>query len=128
MSEPQLAIALHHVNFAISDAAQTYEWYKKVFDMEHIDVSRWTPETTTLLMTSPDGRFHIHFNTTKDVVLSEFFHFAVEVSDWDRFIERIEGLGLEYGNVRERPQDHSKTLQMHDPDGILVEVTYHEKY
>lgn len=128
MTEQQLAVAVHHVNFAISDAEQTYEWYHKVFNMHRINVARWTPETTTLLMSSPDGRFHLHFNTTKEVVLSKFFHFAIEVSDWDVFVKHIEDLGLEYGNVRERPQDKSKTLQMHDPDGILVEVTHHEDY
>ncbi len=128
MTEPQLAVGIHHVNFAISDLERSYEWYSKLFGVKSIDVSKWTPDTKALLMRGPDDKWHLHLNPTREVVRSDFFHFAIEVNDWDAFIKRCNDLGIEYANVRERPQDRSKTLQLRDPDGILVEVTHHEKF
>ena len=56
------------------------------------------------------------------------FHFAIEVEDWDRFIAKLEALGIEYTMSRVRPQNDSKTARIQDPDGTLIEVTYHEDW
>ena len=117
--------SIHHVNFPTTDKERTKEWYSKVFGMVQDDVSHLS-NTPVLLMTT--GKCDRHFTPVKEMKRMWPFHFAIEVEDWDRFIAKLEALGIEYTMSRVRPQNDSKTARIQDPDGTLIEVTYHEAW
>lgn len=113
---------IHHVNFPTTDPERTKEWYSKVFGLKHQDVSRFS-DTKVLLMTR--GNFDLHFTPVDGPTSLHPYHFALEVEDWDTFIAHLEELGIEYAEVRHRPQNNSKTSEVKDPDGHGVEFVWH---
>jgi catechol 2,3-dioxygenase-like lactoylglutathione lyase family enzyme len=123
-TKQRVAHSLHHINFPITDAVATADWYGKVFGMEPIDVSQITPDTKTLLLTM--GNFDLHFHP---VPADEFprtrHHFAVEVEDWDGFLEHLKEINVPHSAVTERPTNNSKTAVLRDPDGTHVEIVWH---
>jgi len=114
--------SIHHVNFPTTDRDRTREWYGKVFGMEQDDVSHLS-DTTVLLMTT--GQCDLHFTPVKEMQRMWPFHYAVEVNDWDAFMAHLDELGIEYTKARLRPQNNSKTCSIKDPDGTIIEITYH---
>lgn len=114
--------SIHHVNFPTTDPERTKEWYAKVFGMEHVDVSHLS-NTKVLLMSR--GNFELHFTPIEEMRRMAPFHYAVEVEDWDGFLEHLKSIGVRYTKPVERPQNQSKFCYIHDPDGTMIELTYH---
>jgi catechol 2,3-dioxygenase-like lactoylglutathione lyase family enzyme len=114
--------SIHHVNFPTTDVERTKEWYAKVFGMKHVDVSHLS-NTTVLLMTR--NNFELHFTPVEDMVRMAPFHYAMEVEDWDGFLGHLKEMGVRYTKPVERPQNNSKFCYIHDPDGTMIELTYH---
>ncbi|MFV0245674.1 MAG: VOC family protein [Qingshengfaniella sp.] len=116
--------SLHHVNFPTTDPDRTREWYARVFNMDHQDVSKWS-NTKVLLMTR--GNFDLHFTpcTPEQMQRMAPFHFAVEVYDWDAFLAHLKTLKVRYTKPVERAQNNSKFCYIHDPDGTMIELVYH---
>ena len=54
-------------------------------------------------------------------------HFAIEVEDWDGFLAYLTEIGVRYTQPIERPQNQSKLCYITDPDGTVIEITYHGK-
>lgn len=119
----KFAHSIHHVNFPTTDVERTKEWYAKVFWMDHVDVSHLT-NTRVLLMKSP-GLFELHFTPVEEPRTMAPFHFAVEVEDWDGFLAHLKEIGVRYSKPVERPQNNSKFCYITDPDGTMIELTYH---
>ncbi len=118
-SEPY---SIHHVNFPTTDPERTKEWYTKVFGMEHQDVSRFS-DTKVLLMTR--GKFDLHFTPVEHMDRMAPYHYAIEVEDWDGFLEHLDSLSIRYTRPVERPQNNSKFCYIRDPDGTMIELVYH---
>jgi lactoylglutathione lyase len=128
-----LAHSIHHTNVPITDMRRTAEWYGKVFGLAPINISKFVPDATTLLMSN--GNFHLHFERypTVDVPLSAFehrrgehlFHTCVEVEDWDTFAAHLDKLQVPYEDYKERPQDSSRSAVLTDPDGHIIEIAWH---
>lgn len=116
--------SLHHVNFPTTDSDRTKEWYGRIFGMDHQDVSKWS-NTKVLLMTR--GNFDLHFTpcTPDQMQRMAPFHFAVEVYDWDKFLEHLKSHKVRFTKPVERPQNNSKFCYIHDPDGTMIELVYH---
>jgi catechol 2,3-dioxygenase-like lactoylglutathione lyase family enzyme len=114
--------SIHHVNFPTTDVERTKEWYARVFGMKHVDVSHLS-NTTVLLMTR--NNFELHFTPVEDMVRMAPFHYAMEVEDWDGFLGHLKEMGVRYTKPVERPQNNSKFCYIHDPDGTMIELTYH---
>src|ERR1700753_3775673 len=114
--------SIHHVNFPTTDPERTREWYGKVFQMEHQDVSALS-NTKVLLMTR--GNFDLHFTPVEEMHRMAPFHFAVEVEDWDGFLEHLKSVGVRYTKPVERPQNKAKFCYIHEPEGTMIELTYH---
>jgi catechol 2,3-dioxygenase-like lactoylglutathione lyase family enzyme len=114
--------SIHHVNFPTTNVERTKEWYAKVFGMHHVDVSQLS-NTKVLLMSR--GNFELHFTPVETMARMAPFHYAVEVEDWDGFLEHLKSIGVRNTKPVERPQNRSKFCYIHDPDGTMIELTYH---
>jgi catechol 2,3-dioxygenase-like lactoylglutathione lyase family enzyme len=117
------AHAIHHVLFPTSDPDRTAEWYGKVFGLRRLNVTQRMSDLTVMLLTN--GNFDLHFTPVAEVPTMDPYHFSIEVEDWDNFIAHLEDIGIEYGAIRQRPQNHSKTSELRDPDGHRVEFVWH---
>ncbi len=114
--------SIHHVNFPTTNVERTKEWYAKVFGMHHVDVSQLS-NTKVLLMSR--GNFELHFTPVETMHRMAPFHYAVEVEDWDGFLAHLKSIGVRNTKPVERPQNRSKFCYIHDPDGTMIELTYH---
>jgi len=123
MTEVKQAHTIHHVLFPTTDMDRTAEFYEKVFGMKRIPITRRMGSLEVLLMTN--GNFDLHFTPVDEPTSLAPYHFALEVEDWDAFIAHLETLGIDYADVRERPQNNSKTSEITDPNGHGVEIVWH---
>lgn len=114
--------SIHHVNFPTTNVERTKQWYSRVFNMKHVDVSHLS-NTRVLLMSH--GDFELHFTPVEEMRSMSPFHYAVEVRDWDEFVAHLQAIGVRYTKPVERPQNNSKFCYIHDPDGTMIELTYH---
>lgn len=117
--------SIHHVNFPTTDSDRTKEWYGKVFGLRAIPTSALN-NTKVLLLTY--GDFDLHFTP---VDKSEWrrmapSHFAIEVEDWSGFLDHLHTLGVRHTKPVERVINQSKFCYIHDPDGTMIEIVYHD--
>ena len=116
--------SLHHVNFPTRDKQRTREWYEKVFSMKWVD-----PKSNTEVLLMTRGTFDLHFTPVLEEEWRRMMpsHFAIEVEDWDGFLDHVKSLGIRHSPVIERPQNSSKYCYISDPDGHVIELVYHGK-
>jgi len=114
--------AIHHVNFPTTDPEKTKEWYSKVFGLKHVDVGALS-DTKVLLMTA--GHCDIHFTPVSEKRRMDPFHFAIEVENWDEMLAHLKAIGVRFTKPFYRPQNNSTLCYIRDPDGTLIELTYH---
>jgi catechol 2,3-dioxygenase-like lactoylglutathione lyase family enzyme len=114
--------AIHHINFPTTNIERTKEWYGKVFGMKHVDVSRMS-DTNILLMTA--GHCDLHFTPIAEPRRMDPFHFAIEIEDWGAMLAHLKAIGVRHTKPFSRPQNNSTLCYLRDPDGTLVELTYH---
>lgn len=114
--------AIHHVNFPTTDPEKTKEWYGQVFGLKHVDVGAFS-DTKVLLLTG--GDFDIHFTPVKEKRKMDPFHFAVEIENWDEMLAHLKEIGVRHTKPFYRPQNNSTLSYIRDPDGTLVELTFH---
>lgn len=116
--------SLHHVNFPTTDKERTKEWYCRVFGMKWVD-----PKSDTKILLLTNGNFDIHFTPFPPDRFKKLkpLHFAIEVQDWDGFMQHLDDIGVRRTRTVARPQNDSKFCYIHDPDGNMVELTYHGK-
>ena len=116
--------SLHHTNIPSTDLDASESWYRTVFDLKRVPAKS---NTKILLMTN--GNFDLHFSPFREESIPRLapLHFAVEVDDWDGFLGHLDDIGVRHTRVRERPENDSKFCYVHDPDGNIIELTYHGK-
>jgi len=113
---------IHHVNFPTTDPERTKKWYTEVFGLKAI-----TPKSNTKVVLMTRGNFDLHFTPVESMDRMSPYHFAIEVEDWDGFLEHLKSLGIRYTRPIERPENHSKFCYIHDPDHTMIELVYHAK-
>jgi len=116
--------SLHHVNFPTSDPERTKQWYRKVFGMRHVD-----PKSNSKILLMTTGHFDLHFTPFPKERFKRLkpLHFAIEVEDFDGFLDHLEAIGVRHTRPVARPQNDSRFCYIHDPDGNMVELTWHGK-
>lgn len=116
--------SIHHVNFPTTDPERTKEWYQRVFSMKWVD-----PKSNTEVLLMTRGSFDLHFTPIPAEEMQRMMpsHFAIEVEDWDGFLAHLREIGVRHTQPMERPQNNSKLCYITDPDGTVVELTYHGK-
>lgn len=113
---------IHHVNFPTTDPERTKKWYSEVFGMKSI-----TPKSNTKVVLMTRGNFDLHFTPVDEMDRMAPYHFAVEVEDWQGFLDHLKELGIRHTRPIERPENHSKFCYIHDPDHTMIELVYHRK-
>lgn len=116
--------SIHHANVPTTDPARTEEWYCKIFGLKKVN-----PKSSTKILLLTNGNFDLHFTPFRKERFPRLkpLHFAIELEDWDAFMVHLEDLGIRRTRTVERPQNDSKFCYLHDPDGNMVELTYHGK-
>jgi catechol 2,3-dioxygenase-like lactoylglutathione lyase family enzyme len=116
--------SIHHVNFPTTDPERTKEWYGKVFSMKRVD-----PKSNTDVLLMTRGTWDLHFTPVPKEEWRRMMpsHFAIETEDFAGFLKHLESLGIRYTKPVERPQNNSKFCYITDPDGTVIELTYHGK-
>lgn len=114
--------SLHHTNIPTTDRDRTEKWYAKVFGMKKVD-----PKSNTKILLMTNGNFDLHFTPFSKEKFPRLkpLHFGIEVADWDEFLDHLDQIGVRRTRTVERPQNQSKFCYIHDPDGNMVELTYH---
>ena len=113
---------IHHVNFPTTDPERTIEWYTKVFGMKYIK-----PKSNTKVVLMTRGNFDLHFTPVEEMDRMAPYHFAVEVEDWDGFLEHLAKLGIRHTRVITRPENNSQFCYIHDPDHTMIELVFHSR-
>jgi catechol 2,3-dioxygenase-like lactoylglutathione lyase family enzyme len=113
---------IHHVNFPTTNPERTIEWYSKVFGMKYIK-----PKSNTKVVLMTRGNFDLHFTPVEEMDRMAPYHFAVEVEDWDGFLEHLAKLGIRHTRVITRPENNSQFCYIHDPDHTMIELVFHER-
>jgi lactoylglutathione lyase len=113
---------IHHVNFPTTDPERTIEWYSKVFGMKYIK-----PKSNTKVVLMTRGNFDLHFTPVEEMDRMAPYHFAVEVEDWDGFLQHLAKLGIRHTRVITRPENNSQFCYIHDPDHTMIELVFHER-
>ena len=113
---------IHHVNFPTTDPERTIEWYSKVFGMKYIK-----PKSNTKVVLMTRGNFDLHFTPVEEMDRMAPYHFAVEVEDWDGFLEHLKSLGIRHTRVITRPENDSQFCYIHDPDHTMIELVFHAR-
>jgi lactoylglutathione lyase len=113
---------IHHVNFPTTNPERTIEWYSKVFGMKYIK-----PKSNTQVVLMTCGKFDLHFTPVETMDRMAPYHFAVEVEDWDGFLEHVKSLGIRHTRVITRPENNSQFCYIHDPDHTMIELVFHAR-
>ena len=113
---------IHHVNFPTTDPERTKKWYSEVFGLKAI-----TPKSNTKVVLMTRGNFDLHFTPVEEMDRMSPYHFAIEVEDWDGFLEHLKALGVRHTRPIERPENNSKFCYIHDPDHTMIELVWHGK-
>ncbi|PJJ48242.1 lactoylglutathione lyase [Mumia flava] len=113
---------IHHVNFPTTDPERTKEWYGKVFGLKAI-----TPKSNTKVVLMTRGNFDLHFTPVETMDRMAPYHFAVEIENWDEFMDHLEEVGVRHTRITSRPENRSLFCYIHDPDHTMIELVYHEK-
>jgi lactoylglutathione lyase len=113
---------IHHVNFPTTNPERTIEWYSKVFGMKYIK-----PKSNTKVVLMTRGNFDLHFTPVEEMDRMAPYHFAVEVEDWDGFLEHLAKLGIRHTRVITRPENNSQFCYIHDPDHTMIELVFHAR-
>ncbi len=113
---------LHHTNVPTTNPQRTWEWYSRVFGLKRVYAAS---NTKILLLTN--GNFDLHFTPFRPEKFPRLkpLHFAIEVESWAGFMKHLDELGVYHTKTVERPQNNSKFCYVHDPDGNMIELTYH---
>ena len=114
---------IHHVNFPTTNPERTIAWYSKVFGMKYIKPKS---NTQVVLMTA-GGKFDLHFTPVETMDRMAPYHFAIEVEDWDGFLEHLRDLGVRHTRPITRPENNSQFCYIHDPDHTMIELVYHHR-
>jgi catechol 2,3-dioxygenase-like lactoylglutathione lyase family enzyme len=113
---------IHHVNFPTTNPEATIEWYSKVFGMKYIK-----PKSNTQVVLMTRGNFDLHFTPVETMDRMAPYHFAIEVEDWDGFLEHLKSLGIRHTRVITRPENNSQFCYIHDPDHTMIELVFHAR-
>lgn len=111
---------IHHVNFPTTNPERTIEWYSKVFGLKNIK-----PKSNTKVVLMTCGKFDLHFTPVEEMDRMSPYHFAMEVEDWEGFMEHLAKLGIRHTRVIKRPENNSLFCYIHDPDHTMIELVFH---
>jgi glyoxylase I family protein len=114
--------AFSHVQLQVRDVAASERWYTAVFGMDRLAAD---PDGTYVALRHPPSRVVIVLSRRGDVAGDEsaLDHLAfgvrdeVELREW---ADHLASLGIEHPGVA--PELDNLTLQLHDPDGISIEL------
>ena len=131
---------VQHINVQIAHRQRTQEWYENVLGARFRDRGA---ERNKRQLQLHIGNAEMHFSETDSPMIPARAHFAVEVEHWDETLAHLKALGIAYSRAsggqgalpRGGPGDDQRWgkrddtgehyTYIHDPDGNLIELTYH---
>ena len=121
------SFAFNHLALSVKDVDRAAEFYKQVFNLEEItnrtkiDGIRW--------FSLGDGKeLHLISILKDDFKINKAIHLALETTNLDSFIKKLESLKISYSDWVGNPNkvnvraDGIKQIYLQDPDGYWIEV------
>jgi catechol 2,3-dioxygenase-like lactoylglutathione lyase family enzyme len=125
--------SLDHVNIQTVKLAETVQFYRDVLDLAAGDPPPPLDPALVQWMFDPDGRaiFHLSnpgaLNAISDINIGTdtgaVHHIALDCSDHDMMIARLDRLGLNHRENHVQAID-LKQIFVRDPNGVLLELNY----
>jgi catechol 2,3-dioxygenase-like lactoylglutathione lyase family enzyme len=125
--------SLDHVNIQTVKLAETVTFFRDVLDLAAGDPPPPLDPALVQWMFDPDGRaiFHLSnpgaLNAISDINIGTdtgaVHHIALDCSDHDMMIARLDRLGLEHRENHVQAID-LKQIFVRDPNGVLLELNY----
>ena len=129
-SEPIGVKTLDHVTLVVDDLARSAGFYVDLLGMRRVErptfgfPGLWFQAGKTqihLILKSEKSSFAGLPDAPPEAVPGRVFHFAFEVTDCHRAIERLEGAGVRIRGSGRRPDGYDQ-VWCYDPDGHVVEL------
>jgi catechol 2,3-dioxygenase-like lactoylglutathione lyase family enzyme len=126
--------ALDHVNIITDDLAATTRFFVDLFDLDVRDGPEPLPAQHVQWLYDESGRAIFHINskemqqafrreTKSGQTTGAIHHVALDCSDHQTFIERLEAHGIDY-RLNEIPSINLKQLFFCEPNGVLLELNF----
>ena len=123
------AIGINHVTVLVNDKEKAIKFYSEILGLEIFPVGKST------WMKVGNQFLHITQSSGK-AISNSFYHFAIEMSSFEKYINDLINKGLEIFDldndlnkvkVNCDLDDPTRQFFVNDPDGNLIEITDTEK-
>jgi len=123
----EYTFAFNHLALSVKDVDRAAEFYKKAFNLEEI-TNRTKMDGIRWFSLRDRKELHLISILKDDFKINKAIHLALETSNLDSFIKKLESLKIAYSDWVENPNkvniraDGIKQIYLQDPDGYWIEV------
>ena len=121
------SVKLNHIALSVSDANKSAAFYSDVLNLQEI-TNRTEVEGIRWFSLGEDKELHLISTLSEPFSINKAIHFALTTSDFDQFMERIQGLKIPYADWPGTPNaisvraDGIRQIFFQDPDGHWIEM------
>ena len=123
-------LCVHHINMEVKDLERARKWWMDVLGCEPLDRGPGIGEVRNQLFL---GMNEVHFAERGEAAVSlPIGHPALEIKDWDEFIQHLEDLKVPYYTTPDKTElghnkrpDGSAATFIVDSEGNNIELTHH---
>lgn len=125
-------VGLSHIALTVRDLEVSAAWYRRVFDLKHLETITLSGQTQVVLVdpsTDISFNLHVHERGTNDrfderrVGLDHLSLLVEDRSALERWAEHLDGLGVPRSPIAD--EDYGSVLVFRDPDNIQLELFAH---
>jgi catechol 2,3-dioxygenase-like lactoylglutathione lyase family enzyme len=123
----EYSVTLDHVAISVKDVDQSAEFYQEVLNLQEI-TNRTEMKGIRWFSLGEGKELHLISILKGGVSLNKAVHFAITVSDFDAFVNKLDSMKLNYSDWPGTSQkvnmraDGIKQVFFQDPDGYWIEV------
>jgi catechol 2,3-dioxygenase-like lactoylglutathione lyase family enzyme len=121
-----LVLGIRHVALNVKDVAKAVDFYTSALGMR----LEWLPDSENAYLTSGTDNLALHKlpegSTPGAVQRVHHIGFVVRAPEHvDQWAERLRARGIALAQEPKTHRDGARSLYLHDPDGLLIQLLYH---
>ena len=117
-------VNLDHLNMTVDNVNETIDWYKKIFDFEVVEKTKYKGREFAVLKSNNSMLCIYEYPELKkpedNTKTHKHYHFGLRITDRDQWEEKIKKYNLNIHLDMEYP--HSYSWYLLDPSGYEIEV------